>query len=157
MSFITSLRSALREVTGSEEAAPDHEERLTVAALLLLVCRVDGTVLKQEERSLPVLLRSYFGMSDDMAVRLVEEAEAEAESVDPAMSIADRIARDIPEAERPRLIELAYRVAAIDGSVHEFEDDLIWRIARLLEISAEEVAAHKEQALRNLVGQHAHG
>ncbi|MGO4571961.1 TerB family tellurite resistance protein [Microvirga sp. 2TAF3] len=58
--------------------------------------------------------------------------------------------------ERPRLLALAYRVAAIDGVVHEFEDDLIWRMGRLLGLSAETLAAIKGEALKNLMADQAH-
>jgi uncharacterized tellurite resistance protein B-like protein len=45
---------------------------------------------------------------------------------------------------------MAYRVAAVDGFVDEFEDDLVWRIGRLLRLDEGAVAAIREDAFRNL-------
>ena len=42
---------------------------------------------------------------------------------------------------------MAYRVAAVDGFVHEFEDDLVWRIGRLLGLDEGAIAAIREDAL----------
>ena len=45
---------------------------------------------------------------------------------------------------------MAYRVAAVDGVVHEVEADLIWRIGRLLGLDDAMVSAIREEAFRNL-------
>jgi uncharacterized tellurite resistance protein B-like protein len=157
MSLMANLRELFSDALGSAETGPDHEERLTVAALLLLVANADGRMLKVEERSLPVLLRSYFGMAEDSATRLIDQASSLSAGMDPATSLADRISHDIPAAERPRLLALAYRVAVVDGQVHEFEDDLIWRIGRLLGLNDETIADIKAGAIRNLAAGPAHG
>ncbi|MBM6593701.1 tellurite resistance TerB family protein [Microvirga pudoricolor] len=151
MSLMANLRELFHDALGLAETAPDHEERLTVAALLLLVAHADGRMLKVEERSLPVLLRSYFGVDEDVAARLLDQAADLSAGTDPAISLADRISHDVPAAERPRLLALAYRVAVVDGQVHEFEDDLIWRIGRLLGLDDTAIAAIRTNAIRNLV------
>jgi uncharacterized tellurite resistance protein B-like protein len=157
MSLITNLRDLFQDAVGSGEPAPDHEERLTVAALLLLVAHADGRFLEAEEKGLPVLLRSYFGISNDSAARLLEQAAEINDSMDPATSLAERIHHDIPADERPRLLALAYRLAAVDGQVHEFEDDLVWRIGHLLGFSDGDIGAFKDLALRNLIPGQARG
>jgi uncharacterized tellurite resistance protein B-like protein len=148
MSLMANLRELFHDTFGPMAPAPDHEERLTVATLLLLVAHADGRVLSIEERSLPVLLRSYFGIDADTAARLIDEAAEPGSGTDPATSLADRILHDIPAADRPGLLALAYRVATVDGHVHEFEDDLIWRIGRLLGLTDEAIAAAKAEAAR---------
>ena len=40
---------------------------------------------------------------------------------------------------------MAYRIAAVDGQVHDFEDDLLWRVGRLLGLPDEDVARLREQ------------
>jgi uncharacterized tellurite resistance protein B-like protein len=46
---------------------------------------------------------------------------------------------------------MAYRIAAADGAIHEFEDDLIWRTGRLLGFSDSDLAIIKAEALEALV------
>lgn len=150
MSLMANLRGLFHDAFGRMTPAPDHEERLTVATLLLLVAQADGRVLSVEERSLPILLRSYFGIDADTAARLIDEAAEPGSGTDPTTSLADRILHDIPVGERPGLLALAYRVATVDGHVHEFEDDLIWRIGRLLGLTDEAIAASRAEAARAL-------
>lgn len=142
MSFLSDLRDLLRQ--------PDHAEpddRLTAAALLVLVAHADGRVLKAEQNGMRVLLRENFGLSDEQSSRLLEQAGRIGSDLDPATDLIDRIVQDIPDAERPRLLALAYRVAVSDGVVHEFEDGLIWRTGRRLGLSENEVATIKAGAM----------
>ena len=67
------------------------------------------------------------------------------------------ILQDTEPEDRPRLLAMAYRVAAVDGFVHEFEDDLVWRIGRLLGFGEDDIAAIREDALRNLAPERADG
>jgi uncharacterized tellurite resistance protein B-like protein len=151
MTFISRLRDLLHDAIEPEPEAPDREARLTVAALLVLVAKADGRVLKVEEDGLKALLRSRFGLSPEAVERVllhVEEIEAHS---DPASTLAERILHDLALEERPRLLAMAYRVAALDGQVHEFEDDLVWRIGRLSGLTDEAIADIREGALRNLI------
>ncbi|MGO4706754.1 TerB family tellurite resistance protein [Microvirga sp. 2MCAF38] len=157
MSLINNLRDLFNETLGSEQRNADHDARVTVAALLILVTQADGRVLSVEERGLIVLVQSYFGLSDADASRILARAAEIGGELDPATSLADRILHDIPYEERPNLLILAYRVAAIDGHVHEFEDDLIWRIGRLLGLTDQDIVALKIEALKNLLPDEAHG
>jgi uncharacterized tellurite resistance protein B-like protein len=156
MSLISRLRDLFLESVGAHEP-PENDEHLTVAALLTLVASADGRVLKVEEEGLRVLLSSRFGLTEEQAGRLLEHAREIEATMDPSTTLVDRIVHDVGFEERPRLLALAYRVAAIDGKVHEFEDDLIWRTGRLLDFSESDLAAIKADALRNIAPDQAGG
>ncbi|WP_194164605.1 TerB family tellurite resistance protein [Microvirga thermotolerans] len=129
------------------EGAVEHGERFTVAALLALVTHADGRRLAVEEAEMRSLLQARFGLTIEEAESLVARARGGAAMLDPATSLIDRIVRDIPPAERPGLLALAYRIAASDGVVHAFEDDLIWRTGRLLGLTEAEFSAVRREAL----------
>lgn len=154
MSVISALRNILRPAGGP---SPQHEQHLTVAALLILVAHADGRVLPVESKGLAVLLGSRFGLSAEDAARILQEAVETETQIDPATSLIDRIVGDVPPDERAPLLALAYRLAAIDGRVHEFEDDLIWRTGRYLGFSDDDLAAIKADAIKNLVADRADG
>ncbi|RDI62070.1 TerB family tellurite resistance protein [Microvirga subterranea] len=156
MSVITRLRDFFHDSLPVDDSA-ETDERLTVAVLLILIARADGRTLKVEEEGLRVLLGSRFGLTREQAERLLRHAAEIEGTLEPSTSLIDRIAQDVPSEDRPRLLALAYRIAAIDGAVHEFEDDLIWRTGRLLDLPEAEIAAIKEEALRNLVPDQARG
>jgi uncharacterized tellurite resistance protein B-like protein len=148
MSVISTLRDILRQVR--DETPVEHEERLTVAALLILVAHADGRVLPVETEGLEVLLSSRFGLARDAARAVLADAAAIEAGIDPSTSLIDRIVHDVPFDERGPLLSLAYRVAAIDGVVHDFEDDLIWRTGRLLGFSDRDLSDLKADAIKNL-------
>ena len=104
-----------------------------------------------------MLLGSRFGLTSEQAERLMAHAAEIEGTLDPSTTLIDRIAQDVPFEERPRLLALAYRIAGIDGTVHEFEDDLIWRTGRLLGLSEGDLAAIKADALKSLVPDRARG
>jgi uncharacterized tellurite resistance protein B-like protein len=156
MSVISRLREFFHDPLPADDSA-ETDESLTVAALLILIARADGRTLKVEEEGLRVLLGSRFGLTREQAERLLQHAAEIEETLEPSTSLIDRITHDVPFEDRPRLLALAYRIAAIDGMVHEFEDDLIWRTGRLLDLPEAEIAAIKEEALRNLVPDPARG
>ncbi|HST94781.1 MAG TPA: TerB family tellurite resistance protein [Microvirga sp.] len=150
MSVITRLRDLLHDTLGTDDPA-ETGEHLSVAALLSLVARADGRMLKVEEEGLRVLLGSRFGLTREGAERLLAHAAEIEGTLDPSTTLVDRLLQDVSVEDRPRLLVLAYRIAAIDGTVHEFEDDLIWRTGRLLDLSEGEIAALRAEALKNLV------
>jgi uncharacterized tellurite resistance protein B-like protein len=150
MSVITRLRDLLHDTLGTDDPA-ETGEHLSVAALLSLVARADGRLLKVEEEGLRVLLGSRFGLTREGAERLLAHAAEIEGTLDPSTTLVDRLLQDVSVEDRPRLLALAYRIAAIDGTVHEFEDDLIWRTGRLLDLSEGEIAALRAEALKNLV------
>jgi hypothetical protein len=86
----------------------EAEQHLAAAALLVHVARVDGSGPSPAPRS-----GRSGGLGDGPAGR----------------------ARPPPASRRPArrgLLGLAWAVAAADGQVHEFEDDLVWRVGQLL-------------------------
>jgi uncharacterized tellurite resistance protein B-like protein len=170
MSIISRLRDILQDftlqdltlpdLTGAGATDRDGEARLTVAALLVLVARVDGRVLDVETEGLRMLLRSRCGLSEDEAKRALDQVDDTDADVDRAASFANRIMQEVGPADRPKLLELlamAYRLATIDGHLHDFEDDLIWRIGRLLGLSDDEVARTRAEALANAAAETGHG
>ena len=140
------LRDLLSDAVDAERPSQESEH-LTVAALLMLVAHADGRVAPAEARGMPVLLSDWFGLPLEQSERVLTQVRAIEADLDPATTLIDRILHDVEPEERPRMLALAYRVAAVDGVVHEFEDDLIWRTGRLLGLSDRDLAGIKAQAL----------
>jgi uncharacterized tellurite resistance protein B-like protein len=157
MSVISRLRDLIDDVLGPKDAAltPDAHLTLTVAALLVLVARADGQVLAVEETGLHTMLRSRFDLSEEQVARVLDHADGIASDIDPAATLAERILQELSPTERPPVMAMAYRIAALDGYLHEFEEDLLWRIGHLLGLSDSEIAAMREKALENLAPERA--
>ena len=112
--------------------------RLASAALLFHVIAVDGEVTADESAALKGLLEQRFGLDDAAAAELMSAAEeADDEAVD-LYTFTHVLKAALEPADRERIIELMWKLVYADGSVHEFEDNVVWRVAELLGVSSED-------------------
>ena len=133
-------------------ATIDEEEiRLAVAAILYHVIAVDGVVSDAECALLTDLLKSQFGLDPAATRSLVQAAEAaDAEAVD-LYSFTSVLKRRLEVADRERIIEMMWRLVYADGGVHEFEDNVVWRVAELLAVPTQ-VRVRLKQSARGDAG-----
>lgn len=131
------LRSLLAEFSGESERRPtgEDEQRLAAAALLHHVIAVDGSIEESERSRLLDLLKQQYGLDDDGAGALFEEAAlADQESVD-LYRFTSLLKERLDEPGRENIIAMMWDLVYRDGQLHEFEDNVIWRVADLLGIS----------------------
>jgi len=114
----------------------DNGYRLAATALLIHVISLDGEPTAAEKRKLHSLIESHFGLDRGTADRLIASAMlVEGEAVD-LYHFTSVIMRQLDEAGRLRLVEMMWELVYADGQVTEFEDNVVWRAADLLGISA---------------------
>jgi uncharacterized tellurite resistance protein B-like protein len=137
--MLASIRRFLTEIAGPRDAAPIGEEdvRLAAAALLFHVIAVDGIVTEDERAVLGEVLRQQFDLDLAKTHELMQAAEeADAEAVD-LYGFTSILKRQLGEADRERIIEMMWKLVYADGTVHEFEDNVVWRVAELLGVSGQ--------------------
>jgi uncharacterized tellurite resistance protein B-like protein len=137
--MLTAIRRFLDRMTGRGEPGVGgaDEIQLAVAALLFHVIAVDGTVLEEERTALIDLLDRHFGLGADEARALFDAAEAaDAEAVD-LYGFTSVLKRGLDQAERERLIGMMWKMVYADGKVHEFQDNVVWRVAELLGVPSQ--------------------
>ena len=122
----------------SSGTGPGGDESLAVAALLVHVARIDGVVEPGEERGMRALLRGRFGLTPAAADDLVARAEQVDREIGDIAELVERMGHAGLE-ERRRVLAMAYAIAAADGAIGEFEDDLVWRLGRLFGFSEAEI------------------
>ena len=123
----------------------DDDYRLTAAALLVHTVAIDGNITDRERAKLHGLIKQRFGLDDDATGELLTEAtEAEQQSVD-LYRFTNRLTRSLDDAGRARIVEMMWQIVYVDGTVTEFEDNLIWRAADLLGVSRDECGALRER------------
>jgi uncharacterized tellurite resistance protein B-like protein len=157
MSVIFRLRDLLRPRSSDASGLPVTDRHLTVAVLLSLVAHVDGRVSAAETEGLRRLLGSRFGLTEAQTDLLLKQVEEIGSTMDSSTTLVSRILQDIAPEGLPGLLELAYQVAALDGVVHDFEDDFIWRTGRLLGLGDDALAAIKAGALGAPLQDQPHG
>lgn len=138
--MLNALRSFLAELTGDDgerrQFSPD-DHRLASAALLFHVIAIDGTVAATERQRLHDLLQQRYGLDETSTETLIHEAElADQEAVD-LFRFTHVLKERLDEKDREAIIAMMWDLVFQDGTLHEFEDNTIWRVAELLGVSSE--------------------
>ena len=119
-----------------EKAFAPDDPRLAVAALMFHVVAIDGDVTPHERSRWEDELARRFSLSAAEARALAEAARtAELETADPTTFTAG-LQRRLTHPERLDLVRALWGLVLADGKIHEFEDNVVWRIAGLLGIEA---------------------
>ena len=117
---------------GSDNAR--HEIQLASAVLLAAVAPADFNALANEHNIATHQLSELFRLKPDAARRLYGRAVA-ARAADPAIFPAATILkRATDKTFRMRVLASCRSIAEADGSVHEFEQELLQRLEILLDI-----------------------
>jgi uncharacterized tellurite resistance protein B-like protein len=130
------LKALLARVGQSLESAPDglsqDEERIAAAALLVHVAAADGRILTEERQRMRLLLATHFQLADDVVEALLLIADARDREAGDISEFTELLRRRLDPAARTQLVTMLMDVAKADGKLHEFEDNLVWRIAGLI-------------------------
>jgi uncharacterized tellurite resistance protein B-like protein len=131
-----------------EPAVFNHDPKLAVAALLVHLAAVDGTVTPEERAALRGVLQDYYGLSETEVETLVGDAtRRDTESVD-FYRFTSAIST-LPEEEKVEIIRMMWTVVFADKKNHEMEDNMVWRIAELIHVSARDRTALRNQMARS--------
>ena len=137
--MFSALKRFLRTaVTGEscELSFAEDDHRLAAAALLVHIISVDGVVDDVERAALTEVLRANYKLTPEMTEELIREAtQRDNEAVD-LYGFTSVLKRSLELDERLKVIEMMWELVYADGTVHEFEDNTIWRVAELLGISS---------------------
>lgn len=130
---------------GIEAAFADDDMRLAEAALMFHVIASDGKVTDEERERMESLLTAEYGLSsDEMKTLYAAAREAEHEAVD-LYRFTSTLKAQFDRDQRIALIERMWEMVFADGVMHEFEDNVVWRIAQLLEVETPDRIAMKQR------------
>lgn len=140
-----SIRRALKDLVDPTAAIPfaDDDPRLAVAALLAHAVVVDGRVTEAEEATVVRALARLYGLDTRAAQHLRAAGAAARDAAVDLGGFVDDLARQLSPAERLTLVEALWEAACADGRLHEFEEDLLWRVAAPLGVGEAEREALK--------------
>lgn len=150
--MLAGIRRFLAEVSGGQDdsqlTVDESQIQLAAAALLFHVIAVDGVVADEECAMLTDLLARRFSLEPGEARSLVRQARAaDAEAID-LYGFTSVLKRRLDAADRERIIEMMWKLVFADGTIHEFEDNAVWRVAELLGVSSR-ARIRLKQAVRN--------
>ena len=136
--MLSAIRRFITDLTGPEPAAfVEDDYRLAAAALLYHVTAIDGVVADEERGLLRGLLARRFDLDDAETEALVAAARAaDNEAVD-LYGFTNVLKRRLDQGDREKIVAMMWELVYADGKLHEFEDNVIWRIAELLAVPSE--------------------
>lgn len=124
---------------------PD-DTHLAAAVLLAYAAMVDGNYDANEADLLSRVGGSYFGLNDEDVDDLFKHARAAAEASTDLYRWTSQINSQFSEVHKHQLMELLWRVVDADGTVTDYEANLLRRIAGLLYVSDKESALARQRA-----------
>ena len=136
--MLDAIRRFLTDFGDSPAGAPASEDELQLAAAALLfhVIAVDGVISDGERTMLKAVLARRFGLESDQVGELLQAAQsADAEAVD-LYAFTSVLKQRLDLKERERIIAMMWELVYADGSAHELEDNVVWRVSELLGVSA---------------------
>lgn len=136
--MLDAIKSFFAELDGSASDEPFEEtdQRLAAAALLYHVIAIDGAVSAEERRKLCEVLTRHYQLDDDEVAELMAAAEAaDHEAVD-LYGFTSVLKRRLDADGRKGVIRMMWEMVYADGSMNEFEDNVVWRVAELLGVSS---------------------
>jgi uncharacterized tellurite resistance protein B-like protein len=147
--MLAALKTFIDELTGDASGKRQYapaDYRLAAAALLVHLASIDGEFDDGERAYLQRTVESRFGLDPAAARDLIDQAwESEREAVD-LYRFTNVLKRTMDEEGRRQVIGMLWEMAYADGKIHEFEENIIWRVAELLGVSTRDRVGLRQSA-----------
>lgn len=143
----------LKALINGTEAAPKNAEdglRLATCALLLEAAVLDGHFDDAERATISGILTSHFAMNDGEAATLIDEARTAVEEAAELYGFAKTIKDAYAPEDRIAIIEMLWRVAYADGELHDYESNLVRRVAGLIYVPDRDSGLARKRVLAEM-------
>lgn len=145
-----SFKSFITEFVDGEKHPDQFAEddyRLAAAAMLVHTAAIDGEMSQSERDKLHAVIKQRFALDDATTDELITKATAAEHELVDLYHFTHQLNRALDDDGRAKIVEMMWEIVYADGQRDELEDNLIWRAADLLGVSANE-----RIALRRRVG-----
>ena len=146
--MLDQIRTFLSELRGDTPASPGAKDAdVAAVALFFHVIGADGVIDAVESEKLRELIAQEYDLSGAEMRKLIEAGEqADKEAVD-LYQFTSILNRSLDADAKVHFIELLWNLAYADGSRHELEDHVVWRIADLMGVSSRDRVLARQRAL----------
>lgn len=127
------------------EAGRTDDPKIAAAALLVETALTDGIYADIESDRILGVLKTTFGLDDDEALSILNEAEDLVEEATGAHQYT-KLVKTLPEDQRVAFIQGLYYVTLADGEKCPFEDAFVRHVASLLHVEDRDRAEARKRA-----------
>lgn len=132
------------------EQLKEDELELAAAALLVEAAVMDGTFDETERAVVLALLMERFELSDSDAQQLLTDAEDAIAKSNELYTLTRTVKDNFDHDQRIGLIEMLWQVAYADGEVHDYESNLVRRLAGLLYVTDRESGEARKRVVAQI-------
>jgi uncharacterized tellurite resistance protein B-like protein len=153
------LTKAIRELLARRPGPAPGPERpfdvqtLAAAALMVECARIDGAFVERDREAICRAVREAFALDHETAEILVGVAEKREDEMWDNWLFTETIKRHFSQDEQIEIVRRLWEVALADEHLHPFEERLIERVARELDLPEEAVAQSRERAIERTVAE----
>ncbi|MDQ0396287.1 TerB family tellurite resistance protein [Labrys monachus] len=153
--MLARLQNLVRAFTPGNRARPRYvfdetDHRVAAAGLLVYAMNVDGVQSPAEKLRLEALLQERFSLNAEETRALLAAAGERNRDVLDFNDFTGVVKRAYDAEGRKRIVEMMWEIAFADRALHEFEDNLVWRVAETLGVSVQDrIAVRGKVAARN--------
>ena len=132
--MLARLGSWIKDFTEDEAAAPagDAEWAQTLAGLLVEAAMADGELDSDERRQIARVLHGQLELGEGTVGKMIDDALASHEARVEIHGLTRAIRAETEPEDRVAIMEMAWMVVLADGELHDYEAQLMRRLAGLL-------------------------
>lgn len=146
------LKKFLKEDPETKGAADQgvDEVQLAAAALLLEAAGMDGKLDSGERDKIEELIAARFGIDKAEIERLLAQTEEKLERTNQILPFTRVVKDRLDNEERIEVLEMLWEVVYADGELHDYEANLMRRVAGLIYVTDRESGEARKRALTRL-------
>lgn len=137
--MIEKLKQMLGSTFGVDSASlmedQEHARLLAAVALMVEIIAVDDEQHEAEKAMLRQLVVERFNMDQDKADALIQQAETALQESTDFYHFTSTINREFSDEEKVELMASLWQLSYADEHIHELEQHVIRKLARLLHVS----------------------
>ena len=142
------MKDLFARVFGTREEAPEKKRdemdvRVAACALFLEMANIDNEFSEEERQHILQTLQNEFGLSEESALALAQDAAAELQGSIDLWRFTSMINENYSDEEKIRVVELLWEIVYADGHVDEHEDYLVHKMTKLLRLPHKQMIAAK--------------
>lgn len=138
-------------LTGGGAAGPaDDALRLAIAALMVEAATLDGSFDESERARLLGLLARRFEVDPVQAQTLLAEAQAAQAQAAGLESMTRTIKNALDHDQRVEVLEMLWEIVYADGRLHDYEANLLRRLAGLVYVSDQDSGAARKRVVARM-------
>lgn len=149
-SLLSRFRDALESVAPRPETVARREALALQAAwcgLLAEVARIDPEKAAEKRKAVALAMRDQFALRENDSAAMIANAEKRENRLTSYFRPVALINGRCSPGEKVALVEQLWRVAAADGRIDPYEDDLVRRLSDLLYVEHADFILAKHRVL----------